>query len=119
MTTHDAAMWRSIAMAALCSVAAAIYVALRVEPAPVVALFLHIAPLLTVIAWVRRDAGRTGVGAVTDLGLFLWIAWPVALPWYAFRTRGPRGWRLLAMLLVLILSTNISAILTALLTWAH
>ena len=88
--------------AAFCSVAIALYVLASAEPSPLVFLFVTYAPLTAVIVWMHKDAHRTGVGAVHDLGLFLWLAWPVVLPWYVFKTQGPSGWRLLGRLLGLI-----------------
>jgi hypothetical protein len=77
--------------ALFCSLAAAPYAAMRIEPSPVVALFLSGAPLLAVILWLQRDAQLTGIGAVQDLGYFLLFAWPAVIPWYAFKTRGRKG----------------------------
>lgn len=56
---------------------------------------------------VAQDAQRTGVGAVQDWGYVLLLAWPVVISWYAFKTRGRKGWRLTAGLLGLIWSANI------------
>src|SRR5882672_5927249 len=38
----------------------------------------------------------------TDWGMFMWFAWPVLLPWYAFKTRGRRGWLLVFNLVALV-----------------
>ena len=73
------------------SIATAVYGAAQVETSPVVALFVSGAPLLVVILWLARS---TGTGAVRDWGEFLFLAWPVVIPWYAFKTRGRSGWRL-------------------------
>ena len=80
-------------VAAFCSLVAAIYGATQSEPSPVIALFLSFGPLLAVIMWLQKDARRTGVGTVQDWGYFLVLAWPVVIPWYAFKTRGRSGWR--------------------------
>jgi hypothetical protein len=93
-----------------CSIAAALYVVTQVQPSPVAALFFSIGPLIAVILWLQKDARRTGVGAVHDWGYFLLLAWPVVIPWYAFRTRGRAGWRLAARLLLLILAASVSAL---------
>ena len=52
-----------------------------------------------------------------DWGLFLLLAWPVVIPWYAFKTRGRRGWRLTAGLFGLIGATDIAGMLTAYAVW--
>jgi hypothetical protein len=76
-------------------------------------LFLSAGPLLAVLIWVQRDADRTGIGSVHDLGLFLWFAWPVIIPWYAWKTRGQSAWRLVLTLFALIGSAYISSFLVA------
>ena len=93
------------------SLSAALYAATQVEPSPIVGLFLSSGPLLAVILWLQKDAGRTGVGGVLDLGYFLLLAWPVIIPWYAFKTRGRAGWLLLLGLLGLILSAPLTTVL--------
>jgi hypothetical protein len=90
------------------SVATAIYAATQVEPSAVVGLFLSSGPLLAVILWLQKDAQRTGVGGVQDWGYFLLLAWPILIPWYAFKTRGRAGWVLSLGLLALIISTSVT-----------
>ncbi len=92
------------------SVAAAVYAATQVEPSPVVALFLSAGPLLAVVLWLQKDARRTGVGAVQDWGYFLLLAWPVVIPWYAFKTRGRAGWALGLGLIALITSAYVTSL---------
>ena len=65
-----------------------------------------------------RDARRTGVALVHDWGLFLCVAWPALIPWYAWKTRGRSGWRLTLNLFTLILSANLSWFLVAWLVYA-
>ena len=88
----------------VCSIAGAIYAALGLEPSPLVELILTAGPLLGVILWLQKDAQRTRTPDILDLGLFLWFAWPVMIPWYAFTTRGRAGWRLAAGLIGLIVA---------------
>ena len=94
-----------------CALASALYMMADAEPSPIVALFFSAAPLIAVILWLQRDAHRTGVGAVHDLGLFLWFAWLVVIPWYSWQTRGRRAWRLCLGLFALIGSAYIGAAL--------
>jgi hypothetical protein len=103
--------------ALFCSVAAIVYAVAQIEPQPVAALFLSGAPVLAVILWLQKDAHRTGVGAVQDWGYFLFLAWPAVIPWYAFKTRGPSGWRLLVGLFSLIAAPHISWIAAAYALW--
>ena len=99
------------------ALAAATYAAARIEPSPVIQLFFAYGPLYAVILWLRRDAHLTGVGAVQDLGYFLLLAWPVVIPWYAFRTRGRAGWRLTTGLLGLIFAAHITWFVAAYAIW--
>src|ERR1700704_5371505 len=106
--SHDITLRVAKLAALFSSLIAAAYAASQIEPAPVVALFLSGGPLVAVIVWLQKDARRTGVGAVQDWGYFLLLAWPVVIPWYAFKTRGRSGWRLTAGLFGLILAAYIS-----------
>lgn len=92
-----------------CALAAALYATTDAIPSPIVLLFFSAAPLIAVILWLDRDAHRTGVGAVHDLGFLLWIGWLVVIPWYAWKTRGSRWWRLCLGLFALIGSAVIGA----------
>jgi len=94
--------------ALFCSLMMAVHAALQIPPSPVMGLLLTGAPAVVVILWLQRDARRTGVGAVQDLGYFLWLAWPVVIPWYAFRTRGRSGWKLAAGLFGLIIASYVT-----------
>ena len=46
--------------------------------------------------WLRTDSRRQGVLSVYDLGFFLYMAWPIVMPYYLVKTRGAKG--LLAIL---------------------
>jgi hypothetical protein len=103
--------------ALFCSLVAGMYAAVQTEPSPVVALFLSGGPLIAVILWLQKDGQRTGVAAVQDWGYFLLLAWPVVIPWYAFKTRGRSGWRLMAGLFGLIGASSIVWMLVAYVVW--
>jgi hypothetical protein len=103
--------------ALVCSAAAALYAGVQAEPSPMISLILSFGPLFAVILWLQKDARRTGVGAVQDWGYFLWLAWPVVIPWYAFRTRGRLGWRLTAGLFGLIGASYITGVFVAYAVW--
>jgi len=45
--------------------------------------------------WIQKDSRTRGIGWPTDLGFFLWVAWPIVLFYHLFRTR-----RLKALLLI-------------------
>jgi hypothetical protein len=103
----------AIANAVFCSLAAALYASTGAEPSPAIAWWIGAGPLLMVLLWVYRDARRRHVADVTDLGFFLLFFWPVALPWYAFRSRGWRGWRLLLGLAAMVLAPLLTALLVS------
>jgi hypothetical protein len=111
--SNDTTLRVAIYTTLFCSIATAVYVLAQLEPSPIVSLFLSLAPIVSVVLWLQKDALRTGVGAVQDWGMFVWFAWPVVIPWYAFKSRGRRGWRLLAGLLALILSPYITGLAVA------
>lgn len=111
-TPADIPLRIAVAVALFCSIASAVYVASEAEPTPIVSMFLWMGPLVAVAVWIQKDAHRTQVGAVHDLGWFIMLAWPIVIPWYAFRTRGRSGWRLLATLFALIFSAYVTALVT-------
>jgi hypothetical protein len=41
--------------------------------------------------WLRTDSHRRNVLSVYDLGLFLYLAWPIVMPYYLVKTRGAKG----------------------------
>jgi hypothetical protein len=72
-------------------VIAGIYLARDIEP-PSAFTFLYPLGLLWLIGWwLQTDSRKYGVAWVFDMGLFLYIAWPLIMPYYLFRTRGLKG----------------------------
>ena len=108
-TPGDSGLRTAQITALFCALAAALYSSTDAVPSPIVFLFCSAAPLIAVILWLERDAHRTGVGAVHDLGFFLWCGWFVVIPWYSWKTRGDRWWRLCLGLFVMIGSAFIGA----------
>jgi hypothetical protein len=41
----------------------------------------------TVYVWIKGDAAQCGLRLSSDFGLLLWLALPLYLPWYIWRTR--------------------------------
>ena len=99
------------------SLVAAVYAPAQVEPSAPVTLFFSAAPTFAVLIWLQRDAARTGVGSVLDLGYFLLLASPIVIPWYAFKSRGRSGWRLTVGLFGLILGPYATGLLIGELLW--
>jgi hypothetical protein len=73
-----------------------VYLGRAAEPPPAFTLLCALGLLWAVGWWLRRDSAKRGVGWVFDMGLFLYIAWPLLMPYYLFKTRGAKG--LLAIL---------------------
>jgi hypothetical protein len=57
--------------ALFCSVLTAAYAAMQMQPSAFMAVLLTSSPTIVVILWLQKDARRTGMGAVQDLGYFL------------------------------------------------
>ncbi len=47
--------------------------------------------LVASILWAYYDADREDFEKPFDFGLFIYIFWPVAFPWYLVKTRGAEG----------------------------
>ena len=99
--------------ALFCTLTAVVYGALQIEPSALIVLFFSFGPLFTIILWLQQDARKNGIGTIVDFGLFVWIAWPILIPWYVFKTRGRPGWRLLLGLFALIISADLGWIIGA------
>jgi hypothetical protein len=41
--------------------------------------------------WMRYDSRRRGIGWVYDMGLFLYVLWPLVMAYYLVKSRGVRG----------------------------
>lgn len=88
---------------AFCTLVGAVYGFKGVEPAPLAETFLQFAAVLAVILWLHGDMRSAGQIQIYDLGLLLFAAWPVLLPWHILKTRSSRRWRLILKLFALIL----------------
>ena len=91
----------------ICSFFVIVYGILSIEPRPFVRLVVAVAPLVAAISWLRADARARRVELVHDMGLFLWLAWPALLPWYAVRTRGRHGLPLALLVMFAILTPSL------------
>jgi hypothetical protein len=80
-TTRDMPLTVAKLIALMSATGTGLYLALGVQPSETAAFLLRVLPLLAVVLWLQRDAHRTGVGAVFDLGMFLLIAWWLIIPW--------------------------------------
>ena len=46
---------------------------------------------ITTILWAYYDADKSDFVKPFDFGLFIYVFWPVAFPWYLIKTRGIDG----------------------------
>ncbi len=60
--------------------------------------------------WIQSDSRNRDISWPTDLGLFLWIAWPVVLFYHLFRTRGWKALLLIAAYTAVLLTAVIAGI---------
>ena len=68
-----------------------LYLGQQIE-APGAYTLLHWAAQLWIIGWwLRTDSRKRGVAWVYDLGVFLFIAWPLVMPYYLVKSRGAKG----------------------------
>lgn len=77
-----------------CATLAAVYGLAGVEPSPLPRLFISLGPLISVVLWLQNDARLRRFATVHDWGLLAYLLWPVLVPWYVFKTRGTKGWRM-------------------------
>jgi len=75
----------------VCTFFVLIYGVLAIPLNPFIHFVIIVAPTVSAISWLKADARARHVPLVHDMGLFLWIAWPVLIPWYAVKTRGRHG----------------------------
>ena len=68
-----------------------VYLGAELELPPGVMLLYWVGFLWAVGWWLRTDSRKLGVASVYDLGFFLYIAWPVVMPYYLVKTRGAKG----------------------------
>jgi hypothetical protein len=99
----------AVAVSVFCSVVAALYASAGLSPSSEAGFLLSSIPLLAVGLWLAQDSRRRRVGNVFDFAWLLLIFWPVAVPWYCFRSRGRRGGALfLAMVLLLMFAPTLT-----------
>ena len=68
-----------------------IYLPSRIRPLPAFT-FLRALMFLWIIGWwLQRDSRKRNVKWILDMGMFLYIAWPIIMPYYLFKTRGIKG----------------------------
>jgi len=76
---------------AITGVADAFYFGRQIEPPAIFTLIRWVGLLWVMGWWLRSDSRKRAVDSVYDLGFFLYIAWPVVMPYYLVKTRGAKG----------------------------
>jgi hypothetical protein len=64
------------------------YAAYGVEPSSGFGMLYTLGLLWIGVWWVKHDNKQYKIGLVYDLGLFLYMAWVIVVPYYLFKTRG-------------------------------
>src|SRR2546429_8105415 len=77
-----------------------VYLGAQLELPPAVTLLYWLGFLWVVGWWLRTDSRQRGVASIYDLGFFLYIAWPVGMPYYLVKTRGAKGLLLILAFIV-------------------
>jgi hypothetical protein len=72
-------------------VASGIYSVSKHQPPPLFQVTYAFGFLWIIGWWLVRDSVKRGVDLVFDTGLFLYIAWPLVMPYYLLKTRGAKG----------------------------
>ncbi len=67
--------------------------------------------------WIRDDSRRVGVRWPLDLGMFLFAAWPVIIPYHLFKTRGLRGSVGVLAFIGIHLAAWLAAVAVAIILW--
>jgi len=68
-----------------------LYLGWQMEAPPAYTMVHWVAQLWIIGWWLRADSRKRRVALVYDMGLFLFIAWPIVMPYYLLKTRGAKG----------------------------
>jgi len=68
-----------------------IYLAGEIDSPPAFSLTWRLGFLWIVGWWLLTDSRKRGVAWVYDIGMFLYIAWPLIMPYYLLKTRRVKG----------------------------
>jgi hypothetical protein len=83
-----------------------------IEPPPSFTVIYILGFLWIIGWWLRADSRRRGVSWVFDMGFFLYVAWPLILPYYILRSRGGKGLlTILCFVAIYIGATVVGAVL--------
>jgi len=84
---------------AISQLAAGIYIGVGLEPSGRFTLLQHLVLFWLVGDWLLKDNRRHHIAWVFDMGFFLYLAWPLIIPFYLFKTRGFKAlWSMLGVI---------------------
>ncbi len=72
-------------------VVGSLYQAWQLEPPIAYTYLLHLANATILLWWLKEDTKHQRETLPLDYGYFLYLAWPVLIPYHLFATRGLRG----------------------------
>ena len=98
---------RVVVTSCVCCVFFALYGVIHRPPAPLIQLVCEFATVVSAVLWLEADARSRGLALVHEWGFLAYLAWPVMIPWYMVKTRGPHGLGLAAFLYGAILAPPI------------
>ena len=97
-------------------VAQGFYAARGIEPPPGYTLTYALGFIWMIGRWMLRDSRERGISLVYDQGMFLYIVWPIIMPYYLIKTRGSKGLRVIFAFVVAYIGALVIGIILGLLT---
>jgi hypothetical protein len=92
-----------------------LYAALQLEEPGAMPFVQKILFIWSIGWWIQKDSRTRGIGWPTDLGFFLWIAWPIVLFFHLFRTRRLKALLLIAGYFAVFLTAAIAGVVLSIL----
>ncbi|PYV34065.1 MAG: hypothetical protein DMG22_07465 [Acidobacteria bacterium] len=83
--------WLVYASAAVAGLCAGAYDARGIEISGVFRLLTYFGFLTLMSYWLQNDSKRSEAWRVRDFGFFMFLMWPLIVPYYLLKTRGARG----------------------------
>lgn len=100
MSTARHSLRKPAITALICVAIVAAYASAGVEVSLPVSFFVTLAPVVSVAMWLQKEWKRLDLGRI-DSGWFFAIVLPLAILWYAWKTRSRSTWLLLPCLMAL------------------
>jgi hypothetical protein len=68
-----------------------LYLGQQIEPPGILTIVRWVGLIWLIGWWLRTDSRKRTVPSVYDMGFFLYVAWPIVMPYYLLKTRGAKG----------------------------